>query len=93
MKAKHKSARTTKGWRKLAPKTPHERRALLARCGAKAFLDPKNLKFPVMAKTGPCVVDCEGLRAAKSRAAQYKHRKVGAKAKRLGKRAACHWAV
>jgi hypothetical protein len=91
MKAKHKSARTTKGWQKLAPKTPNERRALLARCGAKAFLDAKNLKFPVMAKHGPCVVDCEGLRAAKSRAKQYHHPKVAAKANRLGKRAACHW--
>jgi hypothetical protein len=92
MKATHKRSRTTKGWRKLAPKTKGERTALYARCGTKAFLDPKNLKFPVMAKTGPCVIDCEGLRAAKARAAQFKHRKVGAKAKRLGKRAACHWA-
>jgi len=89
MKAKHTQSRTTKGWRKLAPKTTGERRVLLARCGAKAFLDPKNLKFPVMAKTGPCVVDCEGLRAAKARAAQFKHRKISAKAERLSRRTAC----
>ena len=92
MKATHKKARSTKGWRRRAPKTPTERRELLARCGAKAFLDPKNMKFPVMAKTGPCVVDCEGLRAAKSRARQYHHGKVATKASRMGKRAACHWA-
>jgi len=92
MKAKHKTARTTKGWRKLAPKIPSERRALLARCGAKAFLEPKKLKFPIMAKTGPCVVDCEGLRTAYARAKQFRHTKAAAKAKRLGKRAACHWA-
>lgn len=92
MKATHKRARTTKGWRARAPKIPSERRELYARCGAKAFLEPKNLKFPVMAKTGPCVVDCEGLRAALSRAKQYRHPKAAAKAKRLGKRAACHWA-
>lgn len=91
MKATHKSARTTKGWKKRAPRTPHERRALLAHCGAKAFLDPKNLKFPVMAKSGRCIVDCEGLRAAKSRARQFHHAKVAVKATRMGKRAACHW--
>lgn len=91
MQAKHRGARTTKGWRRRAPKTKSEREALYARCGAKAFLDPKKLKFPIMAKSGSCVVDCEGLRAAKSRAGQYKHRKVKAKAARMGKRAACHW--
>jgi hypothetical protein len=92
MKATYKTARTTKGWRKRAPKTVSERRALLARCGSKAFLDAKNLKFPVMAKTGPCVLDCEGVRAAKSRARQFHHGKVATKAVRMGRRAACHWA-
>lgn len=92
MRAKNKRARTTKGWRRRAPKTKREREALYARCGAKAFLDPKNLKFPVMGKTGPCVPDCEGVRAAYSRAKQYRHRKAAGKAKRLGTRAACHWA-
>jgi hypothetical protein len=76
-----------KGWSRRAPKTKGEREALYARCGAKAFLDPKNLKFPVMAKSGPCVPDCAGVRAAKTRAAQFKRRKVGAKAKRLSTRA------
>jgi hypothetical protein len=92
VRAKNKRSRTTKGWSKLAPKTAREREALYARCGAKAFLDPKNLKFPVMAKRGPCVVDCAGIRAAKSRAGQYKHRKVKAQATRMGERAACTWA-
>lgn len=91
MKAKHKMARSTKGWRKLAPKTPTERRKLLAHCGAKAFLDPKKLKFPVMAKHGPCVVDCEGLRTAYARAKQFHHTKAAGKAKRLANRAACAW--
>lgn len=91
MRATHRASRTTKGWRKLAPKIPSERRALLARCGTKAFLDPRKLKFPIMAKKGPCVADCEGLRAAYARAKQYRHPTAAAKAKRLGKRAKCHW--
>jgi hypothetical protein len=81
-----------KGWSRRAPKTQRERRALYARCGAKAFLDPKNLKFPVMAKSGPCVLDCAGVKAAYSRAKQYRRGKTAGKAKRLGTRAACRWA-
>ena len=92
MRASHRKARSTKGWRKRAPKLVSERRALYARCGAKAFLDPKHLKFPIMAKSGPCVIDCAGLESAVRRAGQYKHRKIETKASRLGKRAACHWA-
>lgn len=72
-----------KGWSKRAPKTMKQRRALLARCGTKAFLDPKNLKFPIMAKSGPCVPDCGGVKAAYSRARQFKRSKVSAKARRF----------
>lgn len=92
MKATHRTARTTKGWRARAPKLRSERRALLARCGSRAFLQPSKLKFPIMAKSGPCVVDCEALRAAKSRAAQFGHSAVAKKAESKGKRAACRWA-
>lgn len=103
-KAVGKKAKTVKGWSKLAPKTVNERRALLRRCGRKAFLDPDNLKYPIMAKSGPCVVNCKGLRAAKSRAGQQVSittkkrkssapaKKLRAKAERIGKSAACHWA-
>lgn len=73
------------GWSKRAPKTMKERRALKARCGAKAFLDPKNLKFPVMAKNGRCVIDCAGVRAAKSRAGSLHRRKIMTRAKRAGR--------
>lgn len=86
-----RQAKTTRGWRARAPKTQQQRRKLHARCGNKAFLDPKNLKYPVMAKSGPCVIDCQGLRAAKSRAGQYHHRKLEKKADRLAKSAACRW--
>ena len=92
MRASHRDARSTRGWRARAPHLVSERRALLARCGAKAFLDAKRLKFPVMAKSGPCKIDCEGLRAALSRARQFRHARAGAKARRMGARARCHWA-
>lgn len=72
-----------KSWSKRAPKTKLERKALFARCGTKAFLDPKNLKFPVMAKSGPCVPDCAGVEAAYSRAKQFKRGKTASKARRL----------
>lgn len=91
-RALDRGSKTTKGWRKHAPKTKSQREALFARCGRRAFLQPDKLKFPIMRKTGPCVPDCEGIRAAKSRAGQYHHRGVKAKANRLGKTAACHWA-
>lgn len=76
-------------WRRNAPKTKAERRALLARCGSRAFLQPGKLKFPIMRKHGPCVVDCAGLKAAKSRASQYGHRAVAKKATAKASRAAC----
>lgn len=92
MRTIDRRSKSTKGWRKLAPKSPSERRALLARCGKRAFLQPSKLKFPIMRKTGPCVVDCEGLRAAKARAAQYGHTSIAKKAEAKGKRGSCRWA-
>lgn len=89
MRATNRGARTVKGWASRAPKTKGEREALYARCGAAAFLDPANRAYPVMAKSGPCVVDCKGLRAAKSRAGQQHKRKLRAKADRLDSRASC----
>lgn len=89
-KATHRKAKTTKGWAKRAPKTKKQREALRARCGDRAFLDPKNLKYPVMAASGPCVIDCRGVRAAKSRAGQYDP-KLERKADKIAKTAACAW--
>jgi hypothetical protein len=91
-RARNRRAKSTKGWAKRAPKTKAERKALKARCGAGAFLQPGKLAFPIMAKTGPCVPDCEGLRAAKSRAAQFGHRAIAKRAARAGKSRSCRWA-
>lgn len=93
-KVKRRTARSTKGWRARSPRTITERRQLRARCGTKAFLLPAKLKFPVVPKRGPgCAVDCQGLRAAKARAAQLGYKTVARKADRMGRAAACHWAV
>lgn len=101
-----KTKRTTKGWGKRAPQRVGARRDLKKRCGSNAFLLPSELKYPIMAKRGPCVIDCQGLRAAKSRlgamatsakrvkryAEAKKFRRLQAKADRLGKKAGCRWA-
>jgi hypothetical protein len=76
-----------KKWSQIAPKTVGQRRALLKRCGRKAFLDPDNLTYPIMAARGPCVPNCEGLKAARSRAGgqvtiQGRKRSTAAKAKK-----------
>ncbi len=77
-----------KSWTKRAPKTLKERRALLARCGAAAFLDPRGLKFPIMAKSGACAVDCAGAEAAYKRARQFHHGEVAKKARTLSSKCA-----
>ena len=72
-------------WRKQAPKTIRERGNLRNRCGGKCFLQPKTLAFPICAKNS-CKVSCDGLRAAYSRARQFRRSKVA----RLALIRACH---
>ncbi len=85
----------SRGWRRSAPKTREDRRALAKSCGAKCFLDPKRLKFPICPKcrgtSCSCKPDCRALSAAYNRANQYGHRKVAAHALRLAKREGCRW--
>ena len=89
-KALYRSSETAKGWARRAPKKPKDRRELLYRCGARAFLDPKKMKYPIMGKNAPCVIDCTGVRAAESRAGRYAPR-LATKAKKIGRRAGCAW--
>jgi hypothetical protein len=94
----HKTAKTTKGWFKAAPRTRKDREALYRRCGSDAFLvpnreNPRLSKFPVMGKRGACVIDCRGLRIALTRAKQYKYPAAYRKADSLAKRGKCRWAV
>lgn len=78
-------------WSTRAPKTTQDRRALKVRCGAKAFLVPKKLKYPVIAKGAACRPSCDGLKAAYARAQQFHHPSIAVKAKQLARRARCSW--
>jgi hypothetical protein len=96
-RARATSTRTTKGWAKAAPKTRTERRALFARCGAAAFLQPNRSnpglsKYPIVGKHGSCAVDCRGLQTALRRAGQFHHPAIQRKAQAKGRRVACAWA-
>ncbi len=92
MKATHTKSKSTKGWAKHAPKLITERRDLKRRCGAKAFLNAKDLKYPIVAKSGGCAVDCQGLQTALRRAKQFRHSKIANKAVKIGSKIKCHWA-
>jgi len=60
------------------------RRELIEKCGEKAFLDPVNLKFPVVNPlTGDCKPDCKLLYAAYLRANEWHYNDIAAKAKSL----------
>jgi len=79
----------TRGWGAASSQRGRERHELLAKCGAKAFFDAKEEKFPVMPALrydNKCEYACEGIQAAKNRACQYKYYDIAAKAQALGKR-------
>ena len=64
----------TRGWAAAAPQRGKERQDLFKRCGAKCFLKPGDLGFPVclpLRESKGCNVDCRGITAAKVRAGQY----------------------
>ena len=88
-RASDKAARTDRGWRAAAPKTREQRRRLLARCAASvAFPSRPPGESQVGGRSDgekpvPCLIDCRGLRAAKSRARQCRHRTLEKKATRL----------
>ena len=78
-----------KGWKSRSPKrTKGTREKMKKKHGSACFLDPKNLKYPVCnPRTG--AYDCGGIRAAKSRAAQFHKKSIEAKADRLWKKGKC----
>lgn len=84
----------TKGWGKAAPRTKAEKQRVAKKCGvSKAFLLPKERKFPIVSKRATsCRPDCRALLAAKQRADQYGYASVAKKAQRLAVQAKCPWA-
>lgn len=66
----------TESWAQKKPTTRGERLVIMDKCGTKCFLVPGKLKYPICAKnTKTCKVDCDGLRAARNRAAMVKNLK------------------
>jgi len=74
----------TRGWKFLAPKRGTARHSLKSKCGSKAFLLPAHEGFPVMSlHSHGCAYSCPGLHAAYSRARQYGHHAIAARAHAL----------
>lgn len=89
-------------WSELKPKTKAEREELLKKFGARCFLGPKSLKFPICAYPSGAI-SCDGLRAAYVRARSlmgatkdrhpelYKYSKIAERALELAKKFGCEW--
>lgn len=75
------------GWSEKAPKKGKQREQLAKSCGGKCFLMPEKRKFPVCARCNgsvcTCKPSCEGLKAARIRAAQYHYTQVKERADKL----------
>jgi hypothetical protein len=75
----------TRGWSGAKPNTTSERRIMMQRCGAKCFLLPSQLKFPIcpIRPRISCRPSRQGVLAAKIRARQHKYASVTARADRI----------
>lgn len=84
-----RSARGSRKWSRVAPKTVGERSAVLSKCGSKCFLGPSKT-FPVCARlgsgSGDCKVDRRGVQAAYVRASEWAS--ITARKKRTSAKAA-----
>ena len=58
------------------------RRGMIAKCGEKALLDPKGLRYPVMLPN-KCQYSCKLIHAAYVRARQWKDNEIAKKALEL----------
>lgn len=84
-------------WKRVSPKKTSKRKAMLERYGDKCFLMPRGTPdnnyrpmFPICNTRGQ--YNCGGIRAARTRAAQWGYKSVEARANRLGKKLGCEWA-
>lgn len=76
-------------WGQKKPDNMAQRRHVFSQCGDSCFLIPNDLKFPICNKILPCTYNCRGLRAAKSRAGEWKYKKVLQRARDLSERFDC----
>ena len=81
------------GWSEHAPKKGKQREQLAKSCGKKCFLLRNQKKFPVCPRCNgnvcTCKPSCEGLRAARIRAAQWHYKQVKETAEKLLKESGC----
>ncbi len=85
-------------WRDMKPHTRRQRKNMLEKYGARCFLLPKELKYPICNKYNG-KIECVGLSAAQSRAAlsiyrklkpkTYSYKKIMKTAKQLRKTRGC----
>lgn len=79
-------------WGMDKPEKIKDRRRLLQKCGSSCFLLPDSKKpmFPICNKKLPCRYNCRGIKAAASRAGEWKYDKVLARARQLAERFGCY---
>lgn len=86
--------RSDTSWADKKPQTKKEREAVLEKCGKVCFLIPEDEKFPICNKLeteeSPCEYNCKGLKAASSRAGEWKYKNVLEKSKELTKKLDCY---
>jgi hypothetical protein len=82
-----------KPWSKSAPMTKRDRERLALRCKpAKCFAKPKTRSYPMCRKkSNVCRVDCDGAKAAFSRARQQGDDQVAKVALKAGIKNGCSW--
>ena len=78
-------------WATKKPEKKSQRTRVLETCGKSCFLVPDELKFPICNKDAPpCEYNCRGLKAASSRAGEWKYTRVLEKSKALTARFGCY---
>ncbi len=86
--------RSNVSWAEKKPSSTVERQKLLDRCGKDCFLIPEAKKFPICnkieKKNDSCVYNCKGLKAASSRAGEWKYKNVLENSKALTSNLDCY---
>ncbi len=81
-------------WLEKKPHTPKQRKELMEKCKESCFLLPEKKKFPICNKIVPrtkkCSYNCKGIKAAASRAGEWKYNNVLEKAKATATKLDCY---
>jgi len=79
-------------WGLKKPDRKNDRKTIYDKCGSSCFLMKKDdkLNFPVCNKDLPCTYNCRGIKAASSRAGEWKYEKVLQTSKKLTRDLGCY---